>query len=423
MSRPSVSCSGRYALTLAIRLASCARVSSSQNTAGSPVARARVTASLTQSRIGASLVWQARKMSPAQTACSITALPVGVDQADRAGGRDLEGLVVAAVLLGLLRHQADVRDRAHGGRVVGAVGAAVVDHDLVDAGVAAVREDGEGVGLLAVRAPHVAGGADHGRHGGVDDDVARDVQVGDALVGVDHGQRRALGELGVEGRLDLRRPRAGDSRPLRMPPRPSFGVRPAAASASPYCGEGLREEGAHHVAEDDRVGDLHHRGLEVHREQHALGLGARRPARSRNSRSAATRITEASTTSPASTGTDSRSTVVVPSSPTSSMRSAPSSAITTDFSVERKSSAPMVRDVRLRVGGPGAHAVRVRLGVVLDRGGGAAVGVALAQDRVHGAALDLVVAGADLALLVGLRVVRVVRQRVALAPAARRSRP
>ncbi len=62
----------------------------------------------------------------------------------------------------------------------------------------------------------------------------------------------------------------------------------------------------------------------------------------RNSRSAATRITEASTTSPARTGTDSRSTVVEPSSPTSSMRSAPSSAITTDFSVERKSFWPMV---------------------------------------------------------------------------------
>ena len=33
-----------------------------------------------------------------------------------------------------------------------------------------------------------------GRHRGVDDDVARHVQVGDAPVGVDHGQRRALGE-------------------------------------------------------------------------------------------------------------------------------------------------------------------------------------------------------------------------------------
>jgi hypothetical protein len=27
------------------------------------------------------------------------------------------------------------------------------------------------------------------------------------------------------------------------------------------------------VAEDDRVGDLHHGGLEVEREEHAVGLG------------------------------------------------------------------------------------------------------------------------------------------------------
>ena len=49
-------------------------------------------------------------------------------------------------------------------------------------------------------------------------------------------------------------------------------------------------------------------------------------------------------------------------------------------------------------------------GVVLHRLRRAAVGVALAQHRVDRAALDLVVAGADVLLLVGLRVVRVVRQ-------------
>lgn len=68
---------------------------------------------------------------------------------------------------------------------------------------------------------------------------------------------------------------------------------------------------------------------------------ARATCAARNSRSAATRMTEASTTSPASTGTDSRSTVVLPSSPTSSMRKVASSARTTDFSVERKSSPSM----------------------------------------------------------------------------------
>ncbi len=69
---------------------------------------------------------------------------------------------------------------------------------------------------------------------------------------------------------------------------------------------------------------------------------ARATCAARNSFSAAARRTEASTTSPASTGTDSRSTVVVPSAASSSMRSAPASAITVDFSVERKSFAPMV---------------------------------------------------------------------------------
>ena len=62
-----------------------------------------------------------------------------VDDAHGAGGLDLEGLVVAAVFLGRLRHQADVGDGAHGGGVEGAVGAAVVDDRLVDAGVACCR--------------------------------------------------------------------------------------------------------------------------------------------------------------------------------------------------------------------------------------------------------------------------------------------
>ncbi|MNZ95637.1 hypothetical protein D3C78_1148010 [compost metagenome] len=58
--------------------------------------------------------------------------------------------------------------------------------------------------------------------------------------------------------------------------------------------------------------------------------------------------------------------------------------------------------------------MRVLAGVVLDRQRGAAVGVAFAQNRVHGAALDLVVAGLDVALGVVGGGVRVVGQLVAL---------
>ena len=58
-----------------MRVRSWARSRSSQNTAGVCEARARVTASLTQSRMGASLVWHARQMSPAATSCSMSTSP------------------------------------------------------------------------------------------------------------------------------------------------------------------------------------------------------------------------------------------------------------------------------------------------------------------------------------------------------------
>ena len=148
-------------------------------------------------------------------------VPRPVDDADRSRRGDLERLVVGAVLLRRLRHQPDVRDRAHGGRVVGAVLAAVVDDHLVDAGVRRVGDHREGVGLLAVGSPHVPGGPDHGRHRGVDDDVAGYVQVGDALVGVDHRQRGALGQPLLHGlhgwprRRGARQPRPSARRARR----------------------------------------------------------------------------------------------------------------------------------------------------------------------------------------------------------------
>lgn len=126
-----------------------------------------------------------------------------------------------------------------------------------------------------------------------------------------------------------------------MPPRPSFGVRPAAASTSPYLanvfGKKARTTWPKMIGSETFI-IVAFRCTE-NRTSSAL---ARATWAVKNSRSAATRMTAASTTSPARTGTDSRSTVVVPSSPASSMRSEPASPITTDFSVERKSSTPMV---------------------------------------------------------------------------------
>ncbi len=68
-----------------------------------------------------------------------------------------------------------------------------------------------------------------------------------------------------------------------------------------------------------------------------------------------------------------------------------------------------VGHVRLGVGGPGAHLVRVLACVVLHRQRCAAVRVAFAQHGVHGAALDAVVARAGFFFFGGSRLVGVVR--------------
>ena len=72
---PDVSSSASPWCTFAMSCASCARFTSSQNTAGAPVARARVTASLTQSMTAMCFVCVARQMSPVCTSCSMSTSP------------------------------------------------------------------------------------------------------------------------------------------------------------------------------------------------------------------------------------------------------------------------------------------------------------------------------------------------------------
>ena len=129
----------------------------------------------------------------------------------------------------------------------------------------------------------------------------------------------------------------------------------------------------------------------------------------RNSRRGPTCITVASTTSPASTGIDSFSTVVVPSEATCSTRREPGDSITTDCSLERKSSAVMCDTLVFESGDHAPIECGCFSRVLLHGQRGPAVGVALAQHRVHGRALHPVVPPADAALLVGLGVVGVVR--------------
>ena len=125
-----------------------------------------------------------------------------------------------------------------------------------------------------------------------------------------------------------------------MPPSPSFGDRPAFASTSPYwaktSGRNARTTWPKMIGSETFI-------IVALRwtENSTSSSWARAICSVRNSRRAATRMTVPSTTSPARTGTDSWSTVVSPLSPTSSIRSEPSDAMTADFSLVRKSSAVM----------------------------------------------------------------------------------
>ena len=210
ISRPEVSWSFRYAWTFFSSSASWARFSSSQKTAGAPVARARSTASFTQSGTATSLVWQARKRSPfstgelhqhgpvrRSTTCTVPA--AGASKVLSCEPYSSAFLAMSPTFATL----PIVRGSKRPGQT------AVVDRLVVDARVAAVGDDGLGVGGLAVGPPHLPAVADHRRHRGVDDDVAGHVQVGDAAVAVDHRQRRPLGVQVLQPGLDLGPHRVG----------------------------------------------------------------------------------------------------------------------------------------------------------------------------------------------------------------------
>mmetsp|Transcript_18856 Transcript_18856/g.21070 ORF Transcript_18856/g.21070 Transcript_18856/m.21070 type:complete len:283 (-) Transcript_18856:944-1792(-) len=116
---------------------------------------------------------------------------------------DLESLVVRPVFLGFLRHKPNIGAASHGGGVECAVRFAVVNHRLIHPSVTAVRDDALHFLSLALRVPHATRVANHGGHGGIDDDVTGHVQVGDALVAVHHRHSGRVGEGSSNVSLDL----------------------------------------------------------------------------------------------------------------------------------------------------------------------------------------------------------------------------
>ncbi|MDQ1112894.1 hypothetical protein QE418_002342 [Microbacterium testaceum] len=334
------------------------------------------------------------------------------DDLHAAGRGDLERLVVAAVLLGRLGHEADIRNRPDGGRIQRTVGDDVLDRRLVHPGVRGVGDHGEGVVLSPVGAPQLAAVADQRRHRGVDDHVARHVQVGDALVAVDVRQAGAgcqrIADLGGDGvaALDVRQTREDRAEAV-------IGGEARGGESIAVAVEHVGEERLDDVTEDDRVADLHHRGLEMHRVEHVVGLrfGQRVGEESVEGRGreeggihdlALEDLQALFERLRGAVGRHvlDREHVVVGEDDRLLVRA---EVVVTEG-----------RDAGLRALGERLVAVRVLLRVVLHRERRATVAVALAQHGVHGGSLDAVVAGAHVLVFDARRLVRVVRDVVAL---------
>ena len=201
--------------------------------------------------------------------------------------------------------------------------------------------------------------------------------------------------------------------PSMIEPRPLLADRPAAARSAPYVREHVGQEGPHHVTEDDRVGHLHHGGLEVHREEHVLGLGAGDLLGQEGVEGG--RAQDGGVDDLALQ--DLQAVLEDGGAAVGHELDGQGVGRRDDHGLLVGAEVVLAHGghVGLGVGAPGPHRVRVLAGVVLDGGRGAAVGVPLAQNGVHRAALDAVVAGARVALLVGGGLVGVVGEGVALA--------
>ena len=187
-----------------------------------------------------------------------------IGHANGAMARDFEGLVVRTVFFCLLRHEPDIGHGTHLDRIERAIGAAEIDDGLVNRGISAVRNDGQSILRLTLGVPHLAAFADHGRHRCVDDHIAGHMEVGDAFVRIDHGQRGSGGERRSQSGLEPRFFRGGQLS--------HFGHEVAESvveiDAELVERRGLRadevpQKNLNRVAEEHGVGDLHHGCLEM----------------------------------------------------------------------------------------------------------------------------------------------------------------
>ena len=108
---------------------------------------------------------------------------------------------MTSVLLSLLCQQADIGYVAGGGVVKLTLLLAALDIGVVDTSVGPVRDDALELLELVVLVPHLTTVMNDVGHGGVNDDIAGDMEIGDSGVGVHHGDLHSS-VIASEGDLD-----------------------------------------------------------------------------------------------------------------------------------------------------------------------------------------------------------------------------
>ena len=222
------------------------------------------------------------------------------------------------------------------------------------------------------------------------------MQVGDALVRVHHRQfgpgRKARLDIGV----DLRARRFRQLGDLRVKVAQAvIEVDAQFVQDGGVLGEGIGKKDGDRVAEHDGIGDLHHGRLEVQRQEHALVfrvLDLRRVERAQGALAHHGGVDDLAGLESGLVLEDRYSAVIGHELDAEAAGFGDGDGLFAAVEV----GGVHVRHMGFGVSAPGAHLVRMRAGIFLDRGGGAAIRVALAQDRVDGAAENLGVARLDL---------------------------
>ena len=146
-----------------------------------------------------------------------------------------------------------------------------VNHLLIDTCESRFRHNRFDVFQTAIRTVHLAAVTDHSRHRSVDDHVVRRVEVGDALVGIDHGQFRTAVQTSVQIATDFFLLGGGQLFNLVVQiDHAVVDVDTEFVKCGLVLGESVLVKDLHTMAKNDRVRDLHHGRFDVQGEHHTV---------------------------------------------------------------------------------------------------------------------------------------------------------